>query len=289
MYWAYINAANQFELDVTDSQALRVRVFSWLKSEEGGIRVVLNLVKVSSIAILSFVAATFLSRLAERLLGRIDGLSSLLREFAVMLVHRGMLAIGVGWALVSMGVSLGPVVALFGGASFVLAFALQSNLGNFASGLMLLVNKPFDVGDEIQIGSHLAFVEAISLVNTTLSDSRGNLISMPNNMVWESDIVNYTHFEHRQLLFTLAVPFEQNLDEIRDMWFAIAQGHPLILDDPAPAFGCPWTAHYDYAITVELQAACLVSEYDTVYLSTLQILQDKMRDRDIKLAPPLLA
>ena len=102
---------------------------------------------------------------------------------------------------------------------------MQSNLGNFASGLVLLINRPFDVGDEIKIGSHLAFVQAISLANTTLQDPNGNLMSLPDNMVWESDIINYSHSEYRRLVFKLRVPFEQNLDEVRDMWFAIAEEH----------------------------------------------------------------
>lgn len=82
---------------------------------------------------------------------RVDAVSELFRDFTVITIKRGVLVLGALLALASLGVSLGPVLALVGGASFVLAFALQSNLGNFASGLMLLVSKPFDVGDEVRV------------------------------------------------------------------------------------------------------------------------------------------
>ncbi|MEM9244425.1 MAG: mechanosensitive ion channel domain-containing protein, partial [Cyanobacteria bacterium P01_F01_bin.153] len=287
-YRVYISAANQLEFDLTDTQALQVRIETWLKSEEGGVRVGINLLTVVSILFASWIAAIVLSRAVERLLGRMDGLSALLRDFAVITIYRGTLALGAAMALISMGVSLGPVLALFGGISFVLAFALQSNLGNFASGLMLLINKPFDVGDEIKIGSHLAFVQAISLVNTTLRDASGNIISLPNNTVWQGDIINYTHAQHRRLYFQLSLPFDQDLDEVREMWFAIAKEHPDILNDPGPSFTCPWTAYYEHAITAELRAWCTKPDYRPIYLSTLQRLQEQIQKRGIKLAPPLL-
>ncbi|MEM9771719.1 MAG: mechanosensitive ion channel family protein, partial [Cyanobacteria bacterium P01_D01_bin.73] len=129
---------------------------------------------------------------------------------------------------------------------------------------------------------------AISLVNTTLRDASGNIISLPNNTVWQGDIINYTHAQHRRLFFRLSLPFDQDLDEVREMWFAIAKEHPDILNDPGPSFTCPWTAYYEHAITAELRAWCTKPDYRPIYLSTLQRLQEQIQERGIKLAPPLL-
>jgi len=285
-YRQYIRAAERFEFDITDTQALQIRLFTWLRSEEGGRKIGRDLLRVAGILLASAIVAHLLARSTRCLLDRIEGLSNLLREFTVTTVHRSTLIVGFGLMLISLGVSLGPVLALFGGASFVLAFALQSNLGNFASGLMLLLNKPFDVGDEIKIGSHTAFVKNITLVNTTLADSNGNLISIPNNTVWEGDIINYTHSEHRRLVFKIDVDFACDLQSIQAMWFEIATAHPDILDDPKPSFSCPWSAKYEYAITAHLKAWCETPKYRTVYLSVLEKLQQEMQTRGISLATP---
>ncbi len=285
-YRDYINAIQTFEFDITDTQALQVRIISWLQSEEGGIRLGIGLMKFVGILASSVIVAVILTRIVGRFLDRIDGISALLKEFILVVVQRGVLVTGLLIALTSLGISLGPALALFGGISFVLAFALQSNLSNFASGLMLLINKPFDVGDEVKIQNYLAFVEAISLVNTKLKDTNGNLITLPNNTVWGGDIVNYSHSDKRRLAFKFLVKFDQDIDQLKQMWFEIAAAQPEILEDPGPSLSCPWNAKYEYSITVSLKAWCATPRYRPVYLSTLQVLQEKIAELGIELAAP---
>ena len=152
-----------------------------------------------------------LAKLTDRLLSRIPGVSSLLRQFAVMIVGRGVLIVGGLVALALLGVNLGPILALVGGASFVLAFALQSNLGNFASGLMILVTKPFDVGDEVKIGGTWAWVDSINLANTKLKGWYGEPIVLPNNTVWSSQISNLTANKTRRGGFGLYFAFDTDI------------------------------------------------------------------------------
>ena len=285
-YRAYVNAVQSFEFDFKDTQAFQVRLLSWIKSDEGGVRLGVGLLKCITIMGASLVIARVVTRVIGRFMGSIDGISSLLQEFVMVVVRRGIILTGVLISLTSLGVSLGPVIALFGGVSFVLAFALQSNLGNFASGLMLLINKPFDVGDEVRIGGYTAFVSAISLVNTKLKDSNGNIITLPNNEVWGGDIVNYSHAEKRRLVFKFFVKFDQNIEELKKMWFEIAAEQPEIYDDPGPSLSCPWNASYEYSIRVDLKAWCSTPRYRPVYITTLQVLQEKMAELNIELAAP---
>ena len=283
-YRSYMNDVISAEFDIRDVQALQVRIVGWLNSKEGGVRLRNQLAIFVGILILSVIIAYVLSKVVEHFLTKTTSVSYLLRDFLVIVVQRGGFVIGILVALTSLGVSLGPILALFGGVSFVLAFALQSNLGNFASGLMLLINKPFDVGDEIQIQGHVAFVETISLVNTKLRDTNGNLIILPNNAVWGGDIINYTHSENRRLVFRLFVPFTQDIDQLKTMWFELTEAHPDVLKDPAPSLSCPWTAQYDYSIRVDLKAWCATENYRPIYLNVLQRLQQRLQALDIKLA-----
>ncbi|MGK7895182.1 MAG: mechanosensitive ion channel family protein [Xenococcus sp. (in: cyanobacteria)] len=288
-YRQYIDAISGLEKYITNSDGLGVQLVSWLTSEDGGISlavdVAIGLAKIGGILVITLIAAPRLGNLTDNLLGRVGGISTLFRGFIVTIVKRGVFVIGALIALAVLGVDLGPILALVGGASFVLAFALQSNLGNFASGLMLLINKPFDVGDEIKVAGYWAYVDSISLASTKIKDFGGSIITLPNNTVWGSDIINYTHSDIRKLGLAINIKFQQDLDKIYDMWMEITSAHPKVLDDPAPAW-FPWNGHYDYFISVNLTAWSKTEDFWGVYLELLKELQKRIIDLNIELAAP---
>ena len=284
-YRQYIGAISGVAIDITDTQGLGVRLFSWLKSDEGGIRWGINLAKFLTIVLVSVILSYLLARFTNRVLTKVGGTSALFREFIVIFVKRGVIVAGFLLGLTSLGISLGPVLALVGGASFVLAFALQNNLGNFASGLMLLINKPFDVGDEVKVAGYWAFVDSISLASTRLKDFGGNLITLPNNTVWGGDIINYTHADVRKLGLAIHVRFTEDLDKVYQMWMDITSSHPKILDNPQPGWRI-WNDHYDYYIWINLTAWLKTDDYWSVYVEILKQLQNRIAQSDIELAMP---
>ena len=284
-YRKYVDAVSGIELDITDTEGLGVRLVSWLKSEEGGIRVGLSLAKCIGILIAAAVLSHYLSKVTNRVLEKVGGISILFRNFLVMVVNRGILVVGVLLALASLGVSLGPVLALVGGASFVLAFALQSNLGNFASGLMLLINKPFDVGDEVSVAGYWAYVDSISLASTKLKTFGGDIVTLPNNTVWGSDIKNHTHSDIRKIYLSINIKFTEDLDRLLSAWNEVAASHPKVLKNPAPG-SFPWSAQYDYYIGIGLSAWTKTDGYWSVYVDLLKMLQELLADLDIELAAP---
>ena len=288
-YRKYIDAISGLEKYVTDSSGLGVQLVSWFTSEEGGISlaidIAIGLAKLGGILVITLIIAPRLGKLTDNLLGRVSGISTLFRGFIVTIVKRGVLVIGALIALAALGVDLGPILAVVGGASFVLAFALQSNLGNFASGLMLLINKPFDVGDEIRVAGYWAYVDSISLASTKIKDFGGNIITLPNNTVWGGDIINYTHAENRKLGLAIHVKFQQDLDTVRKMWMEITAAHPKVLDEPAPSW-FPWNGHYDYFIYINLTAWSKTDDYWYVYVDLLKELQKRIKELNIELASP---
>ena len=171
-YRKYIDAVSGIELDVSDTEGLTVRLISWAKSEEGGLRWVRNAGVFVGIVVAAAIVSQIAGIILKQAFKRVSGMSSLLSDFIVMVVKRGGILVGVLLGLSALAVPLGPILALLGGASFVLAFALQSNIGNFASGLMLMVYKPFDVGDEVKIGGVWGFVDSITLGGTKINGFR---------------------------------------------------------------------------------------------------------------------
>lgn len=284
-YRNYVDAVSGIEIDVTDTEGLGVRLVAWLTAEEGGQRWLINMARFTGILLVSVIAAQLSGQFANRALRKFGNTSNLFREFTVTTLKRTVLVTGALLALTSLGISLGPVLAVLGGASFVLAFALQSNLGNFASGLMLLVTKPFDVGDEVKVAGYWAYVDSISLANTKLKNFAGSVVTLPNNTVWGSDIVNYTHADIRKLMFTVYVKFDQDLNDIYRIWMDITSSQPKLLKDPAPGW-FPWNSHYEYYIAVGLSAWSKKEDYWSLYVELLQLIQKNFQENHIELAAP---
>ncbi|MGD1903412.1 MAG: mechanosensitive ion channel domain-containing protein [Geitlerinemataceae cyanobacterium] len=286
-YRKYINAVTAVDIDVTDTEGLGVRLVSWLKSEEGGVQWGVKLGIFLAIFAISVVVARILAFITKAALTRFGNVSSLFRDFAVVVVERGVVLAGFLVALTSLGVSLGPILALVGGMSFVLAFALQSNLGNFASGMMLLITKPFDVGDEVQVAGYWSYVHSITLANTIVKDFNGNLVTLPNNTVWSGEIINYTHDpEKRRLALPIKVRFEQDIDEVKEVWFDIVKSHPKTLATPPPTIFA-WGKYYDTHLSLSLKAWCPTDAYWSVYTDLLKALQKRLLESGIQLLSPV--
>ena len=89
--------------------------------------------------------------------------------------------------------NLAPLLAVIGAAGFVVAFALQGTLSNFASGLLIMFNKPFDVGDEVEVGGGIkGRVTRVSIFSTYIETDDGFMKIVPNDNIWKAVIVNQT-------------------------------------------------------------------------------------------------
>ena len=119
--------------------------------------------------------------------------SHLLHDFIISSSGRIIVLIGVLLGLSALEVNLAPLLAVIGAAGFVVAFALQGTLSNFASGLLIMVNKPFDVGDEVEVGGGIkGRVTRVSIFSTYIETDDGFMKIVPNDNIWKSVIVNQT-------------------------------------------------------------------------------------------------
>lgn len=283
-YSQFIQAIGVVEVDVQDTEGMALRLVSWLKSEEGGMRWAGNIGKFVGILLLSILVAQLFGVLLGVALARFSSVSRLLREFLVVLVKRGGIVAGVLLGLTALEVSLGPILALVGGASFVLAFALQSNLGNFASGLMLMVYKPFDLGDEIQMNEIWGYVDSISLANTRIRGFGGQIINIPNNTVWSSTITNLTQSQHRKATLCFRIPLGQSLSKSEAILMEVAEGHPLILNDPQP-FTFPYEFE-EYFISVYFGFFTKTDEFWSAWPDVIRQIQIRFNEEKLCMAVP---
>ncbi|MEC4819465.1 MAG: mechanosensitive ion channel, partial [Scytonema sp. PMC 1069.18] len=283
-YQQYIDAISIVTVDLQDSEGAIVRLMSWIKSGEGGLRWTANIGKFVGIVIASIIVSQILGIILNRSLRQIGGTSDLLRQFIVMLIKRGGVVVGIMLALTALEVSLGPILALVGGASFVLAFALQSNLGNLASGMMILVNKPFDIGDEVKVAGVWGYVDAISLANTKIKGFQGEMYVIPNNTIWEGMIENLTPTKIRRVQIWLRIDFKEDLERLQKLLMEIIQSHPKILPDPKPGTSV-WSLE-DYYLSVGVGGWTNTEDFWEVHEQIIRTIQERFIKENIPFATP---
>jgi small conductance mechanosensitive channel len=161
-------------------------------------------------------------------------LSELLRRMIVSIAGNIVIALGILIALSQVGISLGPLLAGLGVVGFVLGFALQDSLSNFASGLMILVYDPFDVGDVIDAGGVYGKVSQMSLVNTTIMTFDNQTIVVPNNKIWGDVIKNVTAQNIRRVDLVFGISYSDDILKTERVLQEIVDAHDKVLPDPKP-------------------------------------------------------
>ncbi|RMH38174.1 MAG: mechanosensitive ion channel family protein [Deltaproteobacteria bacterium] len=179
------------------------------------------------------VAAAVAVRLVRRRLrrGALHARSNVLLQ---RVVGATIYAVGVAWALSELGLNLGVLLGAAGVLTIAGGFAAQTAASNLVSGLFLMVERPFQIGDVIQVGSNTGEVIAIDLLSTKLRTFDNLYVRVPNETVLKSEVTNVTHFPIRRYDMKLGVSYGADLEAVRDALFAVADANPLCLTEPAP-------------------------------------------------------
>jgi small conductance mechanosensitive channel len=172
----FVTALRADEFKATEKGTLLATAKKWLLSADGGGRIAWQAMIFAVSLLLIWTLAKLVSRLVHRAVMRFDKFSTLLDRFLVRAAYWATMVIGILTVLSWLGVRMTPVLTLLGGASFVAAFAMQSTLSNFAAGLMIMIYRPFDVGNVVTIGGVTGKVQAMNLVSTTLLTGENHVI-----------------------------------------------------------------------------------------------------------------
>ena len=192
-YRQYVASLSGFKIDVTDQTATWARTKAWLVADEGGLRWSRNLAIFLGYVLGSVIIAWIVRKALRRAMRVTNVSSNLLRDFVVAMSGRAIVFFGFLLGLSALEINLSPILAAVGAAGFVIAFALQGTLSNFASGLLIMVNKPFDVGDTVEIGSGIkSKVDAVTIFSTVVETEDGLTMIVPNNTVWSGVIINHS-------------------------------------------------------------------------------------------------
>ena len=161
-------------------------------------------------------------------------LSHLLRRMIVSSVRNLVVIFGVLIAISQLGISLGPLLAGLGIAGFIIGFALQDSLSNFASGILILLYRPFDVGDTVEAGGVRGKVNNLSLVNTTFMTFDNQKLVVPNNTIWGSVITNVTAQRTRRVDLVFGISYGDDIDQAEKVLHEVVNAHDAVLKSPEP-------------------------------------------------------
>lgn len=160
--------------------------------------------------------------------------SYLLKEMIISSARNLVILFGILVALSQLGISLGPLLAGLGIAGFIIGFALQDSLSNFASGMLILLYRPFDVGDVVDSGGVRGRVSAMSLVNTTFLTLDNQKLVVPNNLIWQSVITNVTAQRKRRIDMLFGIAYSDDVEKAQRILEQILDEDETVLDDPEP-------------------------------------------------------
>ncbi|MCF7985061.1 MAG: mechanosensitive ion channel family protein [Thiohalocapsa sp.] len=234
-------------------------VLKWLVSPEGGVAVGFRIAVIVGSFFVLLIVARIVRAWVRRAVDRTPQLSNLLSGFLVMLVYWLTIAFGLMFVLALLGVNITPLFALVGGASFILAFAMQETLGNLAAGLMIMINRPFDEGDYVQVAGLGGTIKHVSIMSTTVTTPDNQVITIPNSKVWGDVITNVTASETRRVDLVFGIGYDDSIEQAQQVLEDVVTNHPLVLEDPAPNIRVselgdssvnfivrPWTKTADY-------------------------------------------
>lgn len=188
------------------------------------------------IAAAIFFIGKWLARMAQNALEallRKRNVDDVLVDFLGTIVAALVIVAAIVAAFDQLGIPATSFMAIIGAAGLAIGLALKDSLSNFASGVMLVLFRPFTKGDYIDAGGITGTVDEIRLVSTTLTTPDNKLVTVPNAMIYTSAITNYSAKETRRLDMVFGVGYDDDLKVAASVLKRICADHPKILSEPA--------------------------------------------------------
>lgn len=225
---------------IFDSEVvLQILQDSWRKTRES---VVANSPDIA-LKLLVFLLVLLVFRALSRLTRRVVGaaldrssadLSTLLKDILVSASSGTVMIVGVLMALSQVGISLAPMLAGLGVAGFIVGFALQDTLGNFAAGAMILAYRPYDVDDFVEVTGASGLVKKMTLVSTTITTFDNQTLVVPNSKIWGDVIKNVTAQKLRRVDLEFGIGYGDDIPNAERVLNDIVSEHEMVLSKPEP-------------------------------------------------------
>ena len=235
-----ISSTGEITKEIFETEVALGLLQQWLDSGkewliDNGPRWAFKLVVFVLILVVFSLLASIVKRIISRTLAssRVHA-SKLLQDLLVSFAGKAIFLVGILIALAQLGIKIGPVLAGLGIVGFIVGFALQETLSNFAAGVMILIYRPFDVGDAVETGGISGKVKQMNLVSTTITTFDNQRVIVPNRKIWGDVIRNINAEKIRRVDMVFGIGYDDDPDLAERILHEIVDHHELALDDPPP-------------------------------------------------------
>ena len=180
-----------------------------------------------------------------------------------------------------LGINVTAIITALGAAGVAVALALQSNLSNVASGLIILVTKPFKVGDYVEINGAMGTVEEIRVLTTRMHTYDNKAITVPNSSITSNTLTNYTSEDLRRVDLKVSISYKSDYEKARQIIHEIVENDSVALTEPAPIIRM--SGHADSAIIINVFVWCESADYWELYYRLLEKIKKHFDENGISI------
>ena len=215
---------------------------------------------------------------------KLDKMDPGIRTFLTSFVTIGLYAVLVIVMATLLGIPATSLITILASAGVAVGLALQGALSNFAGGLMLLLFRPFKVGDYIEASGEAGTVAEITVVYTVLLTPDNKRITIPNGGLTNAVIENYSAEELRRVDLTISADYSNDMEQVKALMTKLAEEHPLALAEPAPQVRVK--EHGQDGLTYVVRTWCKSEDYWTVYFDMTESIKKAFDENGIKIPYP---
>ena len=187
-------------------------------------------------------------------------------------------------AINQLGIETTSIIAVLGAAGLSIGLALQGSLSNFAAGILIVIYRPYKVGDYIEAGNHAGTVKDIQIFSTVLKTPDNKIVVVPNGSIMNGSIVNYSDQDTRRVDLIISCSYEDDIDKVRSVLEDILKKEKRILKDPKPQIAVAELA--DSSVNFIFRPWVKRTDYLPVYYSLLEEVKKRFDKEGISIPYP---
>ena len=254
----------------------------WLT--EKGTAFAVDLAVSAVILAIGYFAIKLISAAIDKALRKPDMKKSLFAVFIASVVTKTCWALLIIMVLSRLGLNVAPLIAGLGVTGFILGFAFQETLGNFAAGMMIAINEPFKVGDTVQAAGHLGTIREMNMMATVMTSADNKKIVLPNKSVWGGPITNFSALSIRRVDMQVGIAYGEDISKAVAIVKDVLSRMPGVLDDPAPTVA---VAGLDSSqVTLNIRPWARSTEYFDILSETLKNVKEEFDKAGVEIPFP---
>ena len=262
-----------------------------MENAEAMIAQIQELVAVYGLKVLAALAILFFGRIVARWMRRIavkmmtkGKTDPIIIGFVGSIIYVALMAFVILAALGQIGIQTTSFIAILGAAGLAIGLALQGSLANFAAGFLLIMFRPFKVGDFIEGAGVSGIVEEIQIFTTTMRTGDNKTVIVPNSKLLDDNIINYSAKETRRVDLTVGVSYDADLAQVKAILADIASKDDRVKTDPEPMIAVSELA--DNSVNLVMRLWTNTGDYWGVYFDTTEAVKLRMDEAGIGIPYP---